>query len=382
MDVNVCIVTFPLSQAGHTPLSNLVKLFSRLANRVYLVSGGVALENLKLDPNTQVMKTVHRVSSKLFMRIINYLHTQLKILCYVVAISRRVDIFVFFIGGEGLLAPMLASKLLGKKTVLMPGGIATKGYFIKNDPLSKLLSILVSLNLSLADRLIIYSHRLIRKGNFARYQRKILVAHRHFVDFARFAVRKKIDQRENVVGYIGRLSKGKGILDLIKAIPLVLKERKDVRFMLCGEGELSDKIENTVKDEGLKAQVGLTGWIFHEDVPRYLNEIKLVVLPSFTEGLPNILLEAMACGTPVLATPVGAIPDVVVEEKTGFLLKSTKPESITERVLELLGNSILLERVSKEAYKFVRKEFCFEKTLELWKNVLRELNIHTKECNL
>jgi len=102
-------------------------------------------------------------------------------------------------------------------------------------------------------------------------------------------------------------------------------------------------------------------------------------LPSFTEGLPNILLEAMACGTPVLATSVGAVPDVVNERKTGFLLKSTRPEHIAKRIVELLGNPSLLERVSEGAYRFVREKFRYEKTLEIWTNVLKELDIYAKD---
>jgi len=379
MKANVCIVTFPLGEAGITPLSNLVKLFSRLVDRVYVISGGAALKNLKFDVNVQPMRVAHKVSSRILTRIINYMYTQLKILCHVIAISRKVDLFVFSIGGEGLLVPMLALKLLRKKIVLMPGGIATKGYSLKKDSLSKSMSMLVRLNLSLADRLILYSHNLISEGKFTRYQRKTLIAHRHFVDFTVFAMRKKIEERAKVVGYIGRLSEEKGVLNLIKAIPLVLKKAKAVGFIVCGTGALSDEIKNIIKDEGLEAHVKLAGWVPHEDIPRYLNELKLVVLPSFTEGLPNILLESMACGTPVLATPVGAIPDVVVEGKTGFLLKSARPEHIAERVVELLGNPTLLERVSKEAYKHVREKFRYEKTLEIWRNILKELNIHAKE---
>jgi len=194
-----------------------------------------------------------------------------------------------------------------------------------------------------------------------------------------FSMKKKIDNRLKIVGYIGRLSKEKGVSNLIKAIPLVLKERRDVQFIICGEGKLSDKIKRIVEAKGLKAHIKLMEWIPHEDVPQYLNELKLLVLPSFTEGLPNILLEAMACGTPVLATSVGAVPDVVIEGKTGFLLKSTRQEHIAERVVGLLSNPDLLKRVSKEACTSVRKKFCFEKTLESWRNILEELDIHTKE---
>lgn len=376
MKVNVCIVTFPLSEAGYTPLSNAVKLFSGLANRVYVVSGGEALEklgNLELDFNVHTIKVTHRVSSKLLMRIVNYMLTQLKILHGVIEASGGADVFVFSIGGEGLILPMLALKLLKKKVLLMPGGIATEGYSARKDPLTKFVSLLVSINASLADRLVLYSARLIHEGRFSRYQRKIVIAHDHSIDFSNFAVKKKIDDRSSIVGYIGRLSEEKGVLNLIDAIILVLKERKDVCVMLCGKGALSDEIKSRIKNEDVEAYVKLRGWVPHDDVPRCLNELRLIILPSVTEGLPNILLEAMACGTPVLASSVGAIPDVVIEGKTGFLLKSTMPEHIAERIIDLFANLDLLEKVSEDAYNFVREKFKFEKTLGLWRDIFKEL---------
>jgi len=373
MKVNIGIVTFPGSRARSTPLSNLVKLLNELADTVYLVSGVILPTNL--SQNVQVIMVNHRVSLKILMRIINYLHTQLKILAYVVAILRRVDVFVFFIGGESLLVPMLVLKALRKKVVLMPGGIATKGYFVRKDPLSKFMSLLVSLNFTLTDRLIAYSHRLVREANLARYQHKITIAHEHFVDFTRFTIRKEIDERSNFVGYIGRLSEEKGILNLIEAMPLVLKKRADTRFEICGEGSLTNEVENIIKAEGVEAHVRLMEWIAHEDVPQYLNELKMLVLPSFTEGLPNVVLEAMACGTPVLATPVGAVPDVIKDGETGFLLKSNDPEHIANRIVELLGKPELLEKVSVNAYNYVRENFSYEKTLEAWRKILEQLKI-------
>jgi glycosyltransferase involved in cell wall biosynthesis len=101
--------------------------------------------------------------------------------------------------------------------------------------------------------------------------------------------------------------------------------------------------------------------------------MKLLVLPSYTEGLPNIVLEAMACGTVVLATPVGAIPDIIKDGETGFLLKSNDPKHIAERILELLNKPELLDKVSINAYNYVRKNFSYEKTLDAWRKILSEL---------
>jgi len=369
----VCIVTFPLSEAGYTPLSNIVKVISRISNRVYVVSGGAALEKLvnsNVDIDVQVVNIVHTFSLNLLMRLVNYLHTQLEILSYVITISKKADIFVFFIGGEDLIIPMLSLKLLRKRVILMPGGIATKGYSIRKDPLSKFLSLLSNLNFGLADQIAIYSHNLIREANLAKYHRKTIIMHEHFVDFTEFTIKKTIDERLNVVGYIGRLSAEKGVLNLVDAMPLVRKKKTEIRFMVCGDGALADQVGNSIKSGGLEDITEFTNWIPHEDVPRYLNDLKLLVLPSFTEGMPNILLEAMACGTPVLSTSVGAVPDIIKDCETGFLLGSNNPTHIADKIIALLNNPELLSKVSLNAYRWVRANFSKEKTVEVWRKAL------------
>lgn len=331
------------------------------------------LEDLKSGNNVRILEVTHKASSNVFMRIINHVHTQLKILRYLVAVSGKVHFFVFFIGGGSLLIPMLFLKFLRKKVALMPGGIATKGHFIRMDPLSKFLSMLVDINFRLADRLIIYSATLAREANLAKYQHKIITAHEHFIDFTEFALKKKIDERLEVVGYMGRLSREKGILNLVRAVPFVLNERAETCFVICGGGSLVDEVRRIVRAKGIETHVELMRWVAHEDLPGYLNELKLLVLPSFTEGLPNIMLEAMACGAPVLATTVGAIPDIIKDRQTGFLLESNDPKHIAERIVELLNDPKQLEIVSENAYRWVRENFSEERAVQTWQKVLGQL---------
>lgn len=371
MKVNVCIVTYPLGEAGYTPLSNLVKLLSKLARELYVISGGVASENIKVGTNVQVIRVNHKVSSSILMRIINDVRTQLAILCYIIQLSRKTDFFIFFIGAEDLIIPMLALRLLWKKVLLMPGGVATKVYAAKNDPLSNLLSLSISINASLAYRLIVYSHTLTSELNFIKYRYKIIVAHEHFVDFTRFTAIKNINEKTNQVGYLGRLSNEKGIISLIEAIPFVLKVLGDTSFVIGGNGILENEIKKNIKSKGIGDHVKLMGWIAHEDIPQFLNELKLLVVPSFTEGLPNVILEAMACGIPVLATPVGAIQDIINDGRTGFILKSNGPEHIADRITEVLNNPQLLEKVSSNAYKYIGENFSEEKVRESWQRIFK-----------
>lgn len=382
---NICIVTYSLSRVGRAPLSNLVRLFSALANRVYIISGvhdNNALENsarLELNASVHLTKVLHKVNSTAVMRIINYTRVQLKILCYIIIASRQVDDFVFFLAGEFLLIPILVLKLLGKKVTLMLAGVSTKEYSIVKDPLSKFVSLITGFSLNLADKLIIYSHKLAIEKEFVKYQDKIITAHEHYLDFSKFAMMNKFSERQKIVGFIGRLSEEKGILNFIRAMPPILKKDKNIYFVVGGVGNLSSEIRRMIKDEGLEAHVRLVGWVPYEDIPLYLNGLRLLVLPSFTEGLPNVLLEAMACGTVVLATAVGAIPDIVKDGDTGFLLESTKPEHIAEKIVGLLSKPELLYKVSANAYWYVRKNFSYEVTLKSWRKVFRELEIGKKQ---
>ena len=82
------------------------------------------------------------------------------------------------------------------------------------------------------------------------------------------------------------------------------------------------------------------------------------------------MLEAMACGTPVLATPVGAIPDVIIDGKTGFIMENNSPECIAENVIRALASPDL-ERIAEGGRRFVEENFTFEKTVKNWKGILQ-----------
>ena len=135
---------------------------------------------------------------------------------------------------------------------------------------------------------------------------------------------------------------------------------------------MKESIEASLQEGDISARVDLPGWISHNDLPRYLNQLRLLVLPSYTEGLPNIMLEAMACGTPVLATSVGAVPDVIIDGKTGFIMENNSPECIAENVVRALEHPDL-EQIAEAGRRFVEENFTFERVVERWKEVLDEI---------
>ena len=219
-----------------------------------------------------------------------------------------VDTNIFFIGGDTLLLPIVFSKLLNKKVILLLAGSSIKTHQMNQDKLTIGLKLLREPCLSLADKIIVYAPSLIQDYQLEPYRHKILVAHEHFLDFNTLTVTAPLHDRPPLIGYIGRLSREKGVQHFAQALPAILSDRQDLHVLIGGDGQLKETIEVSLQEQALTARVDLPGWISHDDLPRYLNQLRLLVLPSYTEGLPNIMLEAMACGNLSVCESVGAMP--------------------------------------------------------------------------
>ena len=369
---NIGILTFPISKTGNTPLSNLVDILYSLTNDLYLITGNDGYVFFKDDKRIHAYEIKHEMGANTFTRILKYIYAQLNISYKLLKIKGNVDMWIFFIGGDTLVFPMLTAKLLRKTVVLAFAGSSVQTLESASDSLFKSLKILSKINCSLANRIIIYSENLINELDLEKYKNKILIAHHHFFDFDKLKIKKRFDARKNLVGYIGRLSEEKGVLNFVKAIPKVLEKENEIKFLVGGDGQLRDKIEEYLDVAGLTDKVKLTGWIPSEEFSTYLNELKLFVLPSYTEGLPYTLLEAMACGTPVLATSVGAIPDAIEDGETGFIMEDNSLDGIAKNVLRVL-NYPNLDEIVKNARELVEKEFTYEVAVERYRKILEQI---------
>jgi glycosyltransferase involved in cell wall biosynthesis len=365
------IITFPIGKASVTPLNNLLGIFSCLMNQIYVVTGNAGVDVAHRFRESHFELIDHASGSNLVARIYNYSKTQLTITFRMAKISKYVDIWIFPICGDALLPCAILAKAL-RKPVVMSLTSSTDMRKHQSDFLLSVATIFTKINYLLATRIILYSPRLISEWNLEPYRHKILIAHRHFLDFNTFTVTTSLSTRPPLIGYIGRLSGEKGVQHFAQALPAILSDRQDLRVLIGGDGPLKEMIETSLQEEGVTTRVDLPGWISHDDLPKYLNQLRLLILPSYTEGLPNIMLEAMACGTPVLATPVGAIPDVIIDGKTGFIMENNSPECIAENVIRVLSSPDL-EQIAENGRRFVEENFTFERVVERWKEVLEEI---------
>lgn len=365
MQPRICIIKFVFDKAFLTPSLNLEKILEAYSEEIYIINGvseDIHIENYEFN---KVINLVHKKRKSKISRIFGYIYLQLRIALNLIYLSRKVDLCLFFME-SGIFLPLLISKILKKRTLwMLPSNFAEMAY-LHDDSFSKyILGPLEFFSKKLVDTLILYSPNLVKEWNLEQYKHKIVFAHEHFLDLDTFKNEKPFNQRKNIIGFIGRFSKEKGICEFIKIIELLNKEK--YHFLIIGKGPLKDDIKKYCREKKIK-NVSTVNWVEHDQLPRYLNEMKLLVIPSYTEGLPNVMLEAMACGTPVLANNVGSIPDIIQDGLNGFITNNNSSINIASQIHEIMN--LNLDRVSYNAIYTIKHNFNYEIVKDEWESVI------------
>lgn len=177
-------------------------------------------------------------------------------------------------------------------------------------------------------------------------------------------LRKEFGFRNDVpvIGTIGRLVWQKGFEYLIKAIPKIVKDLPEAKFLIVGEGPLREKLEELGKRLKVKDNIIFTG--FRSDIKEILASIDVLVMPSLLEGLPMVLLEGMAMAKPIVATNIDGISEVLENGKTGLLVPPKDTDTLAEAIIEILNNKRKASHLGQNARKMVEEKFSVEKMVE------------------
>jgi glycosyltransferase involved in cell wall biosynthesis len=165
-----------------------------------------------------------------------------------------------------------------------------------------------------------------------------------------------------IVGNVAALVPHKGQRHLVEAAALVVRRVPDARFVIAGEGELRAALEKQIKDHRLEKHVLLAG--FRPDVLSVHKAIDIFVMSSVTEGLGTSLLDAMACGKPVVATATGGIPEVVADGETGVLVAPRDPAAMADAIVRLLEDGNLRQQMGNAGLTRVRRKFSAERMVQ------------------
>ncbi len=162
----------------------------------------------------------------------------------------------------------------------------------------------------------------------------------------RLLPRYGIPESARVIGVVASLKPPKDLLGFVRAAATVMNERPDVHVVIAGDGEQRPAIEQAIDNAGLTERVTLAGWV--DPIEELYPEFDVFVLPTFSEGLPLTLVEARACGVPVIASAVGGIPELIRDGVNGLLVPPGEPVALSAALRRLLDDSDLRSRLIAE----------------------------------
>lgn len=221
-----------------------------------------------------------------------------------------------------------------------------------------------------------YADRLIAVSDEARrhylehrpYPERKLVTLRNGIDLARFeaaagegpAVRAElgIPAGATVVGTVAVLRHDKGIHNMVAALPAILEEFPETVYLVVGDGDQRAPLESAVATAGLSEHVVFAG--SRTDVPRVLAAIDIFALPTLSDALPTVLAEAAAAGVPLVASAVGGVPEMCLDERNGLLVPPGDPEGLSWAVLRLLRDPAMAARLGDEGRVVAHERYDIE----------------------
>ena len=174
-----------------------------------------------------------------------------------------------------------------------------------------------------------------------------------------------------IVATAARLSIEKGLIYYLEAAKKVLEIYENTIFLLTGSGPLLKKLQTKTLEHGIKKNVLFTG--FRTDMAAVYKSIDIFILPSIREGMPMVLLEAMASSKPIIATNVGGISEIITNNLDGLLVEPGNSKDLALSIIRLIQSEKLKESLAKNAYQTVQDRFSVQKTTQKYYKCYREV---------
>lgn len=352
---------------------DMAKILERFAEKVYVITATTdkpptPLTNIFIERHFEMSLRDHIARSGLLAKLLQFPEHEVRTFLELYRLRNEVDLVLSFQSVSIL--TMLLSRLVRKPSLLYIGGNPKETLFKSRSVFSGFLAtvsiLLWRIQTRLATEVVAISASIL--GDF-KIGKHVHYAYVRLLD-ERFRITKPLSERDNVLGFVGRLEEEKGVTVLVDAFYLASQKAK-LKLLIVGDGSLRQEIGQTISERGLLGSVTVTGWV--SNVNEFLNEIKLLVLPSKTEGVSSVILEAMATGTPILATPVGESGRILGRNSRGFLLESTEPICMSKCIIGLFTDSERLFHMSEKALIWVKKNFSAEQILDQWRRIFNEL---------
>lgn len=272
---------------------------------------------------------------------------------------------------------LLISKMFKKKTIFHIHGSEFDKFY---DGSNSLIKFFISKSLNYSDIVIVLSLK------WKKYSKKIIsrnniIILKNFVNLSDISCynNKIIDIFQHLnnnmikVLFIGGVAaKRKGFYDVLRTIPIILESNKNIFFIFINCKHLNG-ISNILNKEDFSSHIKFLGYVIEDEKKRLFHFSDIFILPSYAEGLPITMLEAMAAKLPVIATSVGAIPEVIIDGMNGFIINVGNYKMLAEKILLLAKDNELRQKMQIANFKKIQRYFDRPIIMKRLDNIYKQL---------
>jgi glycosyltransferase involved in cell wall biosynthesis len=357
-----------------------IKVLCAVSEHVTLITGCIPAW-VPLPENCQVVDLglkLHYVRQRtplvlsVISQILKILYIQLRMAAEILRGRRAADVVLCYLGYHFLL-PAVVARLSRLKLISGAWGAKTEAITNYGPWLGRGLGLMLEIVYSLSNIIIVQSWTVADKHHYlARRRSKLRLGTQYLGDKKVFRKTVDFSARPLTIGFVGRLSPEKGICNLVEAMPHLIARHRELKLLIIGGGILEPHLRSRIDALGLTEAVVLLGVVPQQRLAHYYNQIRFLIIPSESEGLPNVMLEAISCGAIVISTPVGAIPDIIADEVSGFLTADNSPLSLVETITKAV-NHPAPEAIASEAERVLAEKHSYSASRNLFAHILSEI---------
>jgi glycosyltransferase involved in cell wall biosynthesis len=172
-------------------------------------------------------------------------------------------------------------------------------------------------------------------------------------------VKNKLNKKDGDIMLIttSRLVSKNAVEDIVKSMPLL---PENIKLVIAGRGYMEESIKKLSIMLGVDSRINFIGWLSHAEMPKYLKASDIFIRTPISEGFGNSYVEAMACGLPCVATPVGGILDFIKDRETGMYAEVRNHQSIANAIMELVRNPDLVSKIKRQSFEMVKEKYDWE----------------------
>lgn len=260
---------------------------------------------------------------------------------------------------------LIVGKLFGKKVIYHMHSAMVEEYmqrcnFIKAKLVKKIFN--------MYDAIIVISN--YWSGVLSKLTQKPVILLYNSIPISQALTKRNESAEKLKIFTMGELGKRKGTYDIIEAIKYI--QNNNIIIELYGDGDVQ-KCEKLINDNNLQERIKIKGWISGNDKGEVFKNSDIYILPSYNEGLPMSILEAMSYGLPVISTPVGGIPEAVEDGVNGFLIQPGDAKALAEKIDILASDKELREKMGQKSYEIAKEKFDINVIIRQLQGIYDEL---------